>query len=567
MMRRWVIWTLAAILVFSIVIRLMPLFWYAFWGSDTGEHFLVTDTIADGGFLFGDYEGWGMAYPFFAGAYILAATGSAVCGTGILGSLVLILPIVAALGVLPLFLLGRHVYGENGAPLLAAGIMATSMPHVMITSHAVPGTVGDFLVIVSILLWLRSHRDSRFLIPLFMASAALVPTHHLSAFFLILPIIFYTFVREFVRKKSDRTALTKDMIVITSLLVMNLSYWLWGAGPFGDKVMSKAFDLDPLIVIGIFALILALGAPAIIMYRRSSLKFTYTPPYPQMVPRLGIWLITMAIGFLVIFIVGFVEVPGTNIEVESWSVVYLIPVVIIISLAIIGVGCAEFSRRGFFVFMWLLGVAIMLGFSVLTANTVFLTYRVLQYFIIPAALAAGWGVSYFWNFGPVEWGKVSRLIVAGGLAALIIVSGLTAYPPKALLGGFEEGIMEEEAGAVSWVRESIPSTDTFATDHRMSSMLFGFAGVYATWDSSGGILHGNLAEARDEIQSVGAPYEERPVDYVLIDDIMKEGVALEQWETAKPMSEESIRKFGEPPFMKIYESNGLEIFSVEPVSL
>ena len=74
----------------------------------------------------------------------------------------------------------------------------------------------------------------------------------------------------------------------------------------------------------------------------------------------------------------------------------------------------------------------------------------------------------------------------------------------------------------------------------MSSMLFGFAQLNATWDEAYNTLHASsYEEYEDELESVKTPSGKKRIDYVLLDDDIKKGLALRQWENAQPMSQKA----------------------------
>ena len=94
-------------------------------------------------------------------------------------------------------------------------------------------------------------------------------------------------------------------------------------------------------------------------------------------------------------------------------------------------------------------------------------------------------------------------------------------------------------------------------------MVFGFAGLNATWDGARKTLHASsYAECQDEIAGLNTPSGEKPIDYVLLDEDIKEGAALQQWENARPMSQEAQEKFGMWPFIKLYEAGGVEVYGL-----
>jgi hypothetical protein len=103
-----------------------------------------------------------------------------------------------------------------------------------------------------------------------------------------------------------------------------------------------------------------------------------------------------------------------------------------------------------------------------------------------------------------------------------------------------------------------------ATDHRLSSTIFGFAKLMCTWDSAYEILHaGRTEDALPQLRSCDTPVGKRKIDYVVIDRIMlDEGVALLQWENAQPMSKDAFNKFLDAPFEMVYDNGEVWVFRV-----
>lgn len=567
-MRRWTAPTLVAIFLMAVVIRLWPLLSFEIWGSDTGEYVRLTEGLMAEGSLTTVYSGWGIAYPFFQGAEVLIGATALSTGLAMLGLMKVLLPVVGAFSVVIVFLIGRRAFTDERAGLMAAAFVAVAMPHVFATSHAMPGTLGDMLALSCILLFLKAYEDKAALFALFLATIALVATHHLSTFFVLVPILMAVFVREFIRTRTHPVRFPVDMFYLTFLMTTALVYWLVVAVPFRDEVMVEAFGVHPVLVAAI-AIGLVLLAGLVVMARRRFLDFRYTPRYPSVSREWGMLIImVVSISACLLSILVF-SVPGTDIKVGPRDLLTVFPIGILSAVAVVGMGPAEFSRRGLFILSWVGAIGIVLVIGTVTRNTVLLPYRQLQYIIVPLGLLAGWGVTYLADALPERRpfaGKARNVVAVSFLAALIVLTGLTAFPSRGLLGGFEEGTVEEEMDGVAWCRVNVPARGTMvATDHRMSSLLFGFAHVNGTWDSAYWTLHGDLEEARDELASVEAPAGAQRIDYVLLTDPMKEGVALVQWENAQPMSKEALDKFGTTPFQRLYDSNGVVLFLVGPV--
>jgi hypothetical protein len=118
--------------------------------------------------------------------------------------------------------------------------------------------------------------------------------------------------------------------------------------------------------------------------------------------------------------------------------------------------------------------------------------------------------------------------------------------------------------AVYWEKLSSSPNVLVAAQNRMSSNLFGFAGINATWYYAYTTFHSpTAAEALAEMMKVHAPSGTMSVTHVLIDRSMKDGALLRPWETAKPLSLEAIKKFESAPFVKLFDNGEVQIYLVD----
>ncbi|MDX1534379.1 MAG: hypothetical protein R3291_02025, partial [Thermoplasmata archaeon] len=161
-MRRSVGFALLALFFVAAYVRLTPVTLYLYWGGDFGEYFALSRAVFEGQPLPDPYLGWGVTYPEFPGLFVInAVIGWA--GVPIEAAALLVVPILAALVVVPVFLLAREVTRRDWAALLAAAIVAVLSPHAYPTSHAIPGALGDLLFATGLLLLVRLRTDRRML--------------------------------------------------------------------------------------------------------------------------------------------------------------------------------------------------------------------------------------------------------------------------------------------------------------------------------------------------------------------------------------------------------------------
>lgn len=559
-MKKWVLLALFAVFFLAIFIRLYPLTQYMIWGSDSGEYYYISSQLASDGYISTDYDGWGFGYPYFPGMFYIISAVHFLTGMDILWAMILIIPILASFSVLIVFFIAKSLFKSDGAGLLAGAVMAVSMPHVFATSHPMPGSLGDMLILSTILFFLFSFKSRKFILLSVLSALALTLTHHLSSYFLFIALFGGLFISEMLKTKNGKETWTHWGFLIFLLTVLIL-YWTIAAQPFADRVISSAFDLPYWLVlsIGYGVLFLAL----IIIKLRRRFQWHYTPKFPQAQKQIALFLILLIILLSVLFFMAFVKVPGTDLELTPAVALLFTPLVVLLAFTSVGAGYLKFIRGGMTIYGWIIALVLSLVMAMVTSNRVLLTYRHPQYLMAPLALAIGVGMVMLFNaFGHGKRGFRKGLIL-GLVVVLIGLTSLSAYPSKEIMGGFQEGTSQEDMQSVFWARESLNKGATVATDHRMSSMVFGFAGLNGTWDEAYNTLHASsYEECRDEIENIEIPSGEKSIDYVLLDDDIKDGVALRQWMNAEPMSFEAQQKFKLWPFVKIYEADGAEVYGL-----
>jgi 4-amino-4-deoxy-L-arabinose transferase-like glycosyltransferase len=559
-MKKWVLLALFAVFFLAIFIRLYPLTKYAIWGSDSGEYYYISSQLASDGYISTDYDGWGFGYPYFPGMFYLIGAAHFLTDMDILWAMILTIPILASFSVLIVFFMAKSLFKSDGAGLLAGAVIAVSMPHVFATSHPMPGSVGDMLILSTILFFLFSFKSRKFILLSVMSALALTLTHHLSSYFLFIALFGGLFLSEMLKTKNRKETWFHWGFLI-SLLTVLILYWTIAAQSFADRVISSAFDLPYWLIlsIGYGGLFLAL----IMIKLRIHFKWRYKPKFPQAQRQIALFIILLIILLSVLFFMAFVKVPGTDLELTPAVALLFTPLVVLLAFTSVGAGYLKFIRGGMMIYGWILALVLSLVMAMVTSNRVLLTYRHPQYLIAPLALAIGVGMVMLFNaFGRDKKGFRKGLIL-GLVVVLFGLTSISAYPSKELMGGFQEGTSQEDMQSVFWARESLNKGATVATDHRMSSMVFGFAGLNATWDEAYNTLHASsYEECRDEIENIEIPSGEKSIDYFLLDDDIKDGVALRQWVNAEPMSFEAQKKFEEQPFVKLYEANGVEVYGM-----
>ena len=453
-----------------------------------------------------------------------------------------------------------------------------------------------------------------YLLSFLLLSLALAMTHHLSLYFLVLGAFFILLLDASTGFHRGRFVAQGGLVLF--LATVPILYWAFAFPAFRAKVMDETLVLGGdkvpfflLFPVGILVFLVFLG----LLYKNSR-QFADTvcittlrkvivaylaragllskdnrflthrgtiPSFREMSMWLLVWVGLLA-GLL--SYIGIFGVPGTDLDVPDHIALLFASFVFIAGLAPLGTLVSKTMEKGYLVYAWFLGIILSFIINSILGSKVLLGYRHLQYLIEPIAIACGFGfvflhdyavaayreftdfretkgsgalgegVESFVNTAPLATrNRVSALFTV--FAVLLVVGSIaSAYPPKAVVSGFEEGTSYSEFESVLWLRESLNDDSKLVTDHRLSSISFGFGGHPASWDSYKEIyVSGNASETV-------AFMKENNLSFVLLTDTIKEGVALVQWENAQPMTPDAVAKFEEGPFFKLFANGECELY-------
>lgn len=569
--RRAAAWLLALVTFVGLATRLHPTIRYAVWGSDSGEYLLLTRQLVEHGRVLFDYDGWGLAYPYFPGMFLVSGATHAVIGLDVTRAVLWVTPLLAAAIPALVGLLAYRVTSDPRVGVVAGAVTAVSAVVVITTSHAMPGTLGQVFLLAILTLLPEAYKDRRHLALFAILGAALLFTHHLSTYFAVGILAFIPFFRELTQRQTDEARLKLEVPLIGMLAVGTLVWWLGVAKPFRDEIVGDALGLPPLVTALLF--LAALGTLPLLVWGKRQVSAAWSGPHYPSFQRQRAYLLGSFFGFaLVLLFMVVVRVPGTDIRVAPITLLYALPVLAMVSFLPMGAAMARFHKHGTLVLAWLYAILASLAFATITNSKVLFPFRHVDYMWEAMSPLIALGVVLLYDqliaaTPPGGRATVRGNIVAGVLVVLVLGAALS-LPPREVIGGFEEGITSAELTAIEWVRDAgvVPPNATFAADHRVSSLLWGIAGVHPTWDYTPRTYHSETArEALEELESVRVPPRdgEARVDFVFLSPPIEEGVTLLQWEQSAPMSDAAIAKFADARwFEPIYDEEGVRIFRV-----
>lgn len=569
--RRAAPWLLAAIAFAGLLTRIHPTIRFGVWGSDSGEYILLTRQLVDTGRVLFPYDGWGLAYPYFPGMFVVSGAVHAVLGVDLQHAVLWTTPLLASTIPVLVGLLAYRVTSDPRVGALAGAFVAVTAPVVLVTSHAMPGTLGHVFLLALLAFLPDAYRDRTHGILLAVVAVALVLTHHLSTYFAAGILAFIPFYREITQRSSNATRLRVEIPLAGGLVLLAAIWWLGVAVPFREQIVGDALKLNPWITAVGFLGALAL-LPLLVVFKRQRTDWHRNPRYPSF-PRQRSSILGTFFGFVAIIlaIMAF-RVPGTNMEVGWPTFFYVLPVLAFVSFLSLGVSAIRFHKHGTLVLGWLYAILGSLAFASATNSRVLFPFRHVDYMVEAMAplVAVGMVMVYDQTLAsriPAERARTRANLVAA-LAVLLVVSAVMSIPPREAIGGFEEGMTNQELAAVRWVRdhpEVVAPNSTMAADHRVSSLLWGLAGIHATWDYTPRTYHAEDArEVFAELSNLTIPAgENRRIDHVFLSPEIERGVTLLQWENSRPMSPQAIAKFEDPElFEKLYDEDGVRIYRV-----
>ncbi len=564
-------WLGSAVLLL-VFVALEPLGIFPVFGSDTGEYYNLTSTLATTGHLpgLGAYAGWGFSYGQFPGLFELSAATAGATGVGVLPALQVVAPVLAALAVVPLFLLGRRFVPNDTVAILGATLGAVFMPRMFSVAHPAPLALGDFLVLGALWMFLESRRDARWYVPLALTGAALVFTHHLSTYFFVVSALGLVVLTELVwpRRWSLRFPL-RELGFLFALLTGALAFW-FGRGAFQAIVsapihgVTLSFPLVEGAVVTGFVVILAL-----LSYRRGArptpryrVKF---PSDPSVLRDAAILLVGIYGGLALLIVV---PLPGTMGQRTTLAALAFFSPLLLSIVATSGSRrLLSFSREGPLLLMWVAAVGVSAILALALGNATISPARHAEYLVLPLGLVVAICLGRLVGLAQDRRGRPAAIAVALAVVVLVGANAAIAYPPPALFGGFQEGLTNADAAVWMWTGIGVPTNDAVASDHPVSSMVFGFDGNPATWDSTPALFTGsNWSQALAELGSADAPHppHEYAVDVVIVDGTMRTvGVPLDPNALALPMSGAATAWFSTAPFVPVYENGGTTVYWVD----
>jgi hypothetical protein len=555
-MRRSTAAALVAILLVAVLTRLLPLTRFIYWGSDIGEYHSLTEQLVGTGHLGTEYYGWGATYPYFPGFYFVVGGGS-MMGVDSNVALNLIPTMLNAVAVLLVFLVAVRLFRDDRIGLMAAGVLAVAFPYIYANSHPIPSAIGTVLFLASMALLIGAHNEMMRLTALLPLAAAIVVTHHLSTYFLIIAILMTIVLRSLLASNFRWRSVAVEVVFLVALLALAIPFWLVYATPFRENILGDLGAVPwwgPFAALGVAALVWL----AVVRLRRKS-DWKFSPRFPTLRRGAAVFILAIVFVFALVSLFTIIDVLGTTIKIPPQDILYLSPFLGLVALAAPGRRPMDFARDGYRPTAWLTAFTLSLFAGAFIGEQVLIPYRHVDFMMIPVAIMIGSGIvllhdlAFAGKRGGAAVALIAAILIAGNMAV--------AYPPQEIMAGYNEGTNSRSLTAMNWLPEHVDGL--LATDHKASMLAFGYGYTNATWDTARETIFAeNFSNAKSEMLVVNSPSGPKRVDYILLSTDVRTGAQMFPWEPAVGLSDQAQTKFDGIPYQRFYDDGYTQVYWV-----
>jgi len=560
MRRRAHIGYVVALTAISFLISLWPLTKFYIWGSDTGEYLWILRYFSQHGGMPKHYPGWALVYHYYYGLYSpLAPLVQA--GANPLNVLKIIIPAVASLSSIFVFLLIYKFTEDDFASFLGGVFYIMAMPKIFPLSHPMPGSLADFFMVAFYLLVYLYYEDYRYMAIAFILGLGVIITHHFTTYLLLISLFMAALIRsaffglDYKVKRDLALAIPLYLIFVIYLVSIPPFVYIFkqGAGVGNRGVLIMGISC-----LAVYMMVLYLIRGKLAKYREKI--FGYKEMSGKTILKaFGVFSVVVV---SISFIISRFPTPGYHITLSPLALVYYVPVILLAFPAWIGWNTMKGTEDFYPVASWLIAIALSALGGVILQSHVFIPYRHVQYIWTPISIFFGVGIAALRRYFP----QVSRKELLSKTFAFVTVFAIlfvTAYPPQEALGGFQEGTKWKTVEGILWMKEHLPKGAIVLADHRVSDAIFGIGEINATWEYDVSVLlTPNVTKALITLYMARTPIGWRRVSYIAFDNATVKGVAGVQWANAEPMSKQALQKFNTPYFKKIYDNGWFRVYEV-----
>lgn len=558
---RWYTLSLLSTFFIALTLRLILPLEFNVWGPDTGENYYIAKFFAVNGMMPSPYYGFGLTYTEFPTAYQLVASIARLAGVSTASTVELTTPFVTSLLVFPVAGIALTVTGRRAAGMLSALFYATSIVIVGHTSILASDPIGEVVLVFFIYFYLNSRRDRMMTAMAMISALAMIPTYHLGTVILLLFLYAVLFYCSFF-KREDSEQLLKSLAFILTITTFTWVYWL---------VEAPVFLVHFILENPHLSLEEAISAPyllAFVLFILGSLfrGRRWTPPTGGRLEIKNVYYIAILVaGVVGVSYITFAGAPSIPIFPSAYTLLNLPTVV----CTLLGIAAFMPAVRGesrthtLGLTLFALGLVVLVG--VVTNIDYLVPERLVEYLLLFIATFAGIGLMLLIETVPKNMRVVATAVLAVALVASCGVStamvGATTTPSK--IGATPA----KDLSATQWLKWNTGGGSVVASDHRLSSLIFGFSDRNATWEIGGYpiFMAGNLSQMEGALNLSQTPSGNKTVDFLMLDTYMVNDANFYPNQTAIPIPPDVMENItGSGDFVLVYSNGFSQLYAYAP---
>jgi len=392
----------SAIIVSGIVIRLIPNILYYAWGNDYGIYYYLSQSFLTGkSLLYPPNSPWGNdGYQYFPVTYIIVLGVHYILNIPLNVSLSYSIPILGGLTPFLLYLISRELGFNRMISALAGFLLVVNPVQVYQTSQANYLTTGHFFLLLSILFFLKFHKNLKYTIPLMLSIILLILSHQLSTYFFLISIMGMVISVNLLSNRWKDYNLY-DFLIIEFTGTAMISYLLLRIPSMVGFFSKALLGLGYGGVLGLFY------ASSIILFevlqRWDSDKFKkrvdnfLVKLRLNIDPRRDIYLTAISTISIVLVLLLFMVIGYLPSYITLSAVIISLPFILFLAISVVGIKYFLTERNISEVFGWSMAIIGSLLYSIISKNTVLLPARHFEYLAGPFSIISAYVVSK-WYF-------------------------------------------------------------------------------------------------------------------------------------------------------------------------
>lgn len=603
----------SAIIVSGVVIRLLPNIIYYAWGNDYGIYYYLSESFLTGkSLLYPPNSPWGNdGYQYFPMTYLIVLGVHFIFNIPINTALSYSIPFLGGLTPFLLYLIARELGFQRIVSALAGFLLVVNPVQVYQTSQPNYLTTGHFFLLLSILFFIKYHRNVRYVLPLLASIVLLILSHQLSTYFFLISIIGMVVTVNLLGDKWKNYAFY-DFLIIEFTGTTMIAYLLLRI-PTMLHFFSKALlGLGYGGILGVFyffSIVLF-----IVLQHWNSERFkgrvdNFLKRFRLNIdPRRDIYLTAISMFLIIAVLFVMLAVGAVPSYITAAAILLSSPFILFLSISVVGLKYFLTERNISEVFGWSLAIIGSLLYSIISKNTVLLPARHFEYLAGPFSIISAY-VVYRWYMHYREMGhrehisegqaidqqrmvpatmvdpegrpfflvrrqvirevrgtySVKKSVAVENLIIIVAISvvllmGVFSYPITSdFVPSHTEALTFQDEAVIEYLNETGNRSLSVATDHQIGILLksYGFTSPFNNlsvfWNST------NWTQAVWQITGENGSY--MPVGYVLISTYMIQYGVWGYNGSNNPnqppiyLNRTTFGKFFDPPFSLMYENS------------